>query len=287
MLARINADAQELEPSSAEGLADTLFEIGNSQVTESKWSDAIPWLEKAHDILAGQNLEVLSSDAGELQISVMHSMARALINQQDQDSRTKAWSIIRKLEIECGDRLVVLLLKLEGLAFDGDASVQDYCDVLQRIVRTVHLTETNIKTIIHHVYELRPRSPPMAHTVLNTLLMERLLGAEEQKWVEKVLVTIVWNYTTSTDFMNTLGPLTELFNTLEASSTSILSPSATHAAQIVRTKLRELDHPLTITSAFMEAHRNQLQPGRIRGCRRVVSALLASYIWQFWDNKYW
>ena len=263
MLAKIKLDAQELEPSAAEGLADTLFEIGNSQVTELKWSEAIPWLEKAHDILAGQSLEVLNSDAGELQISVMHSMARALINQQDQDCRTKAWNIIRELEIECGDRLAVLLLKLEGLALDEDASVQDYCDVLQRIVRTVHLTDTNVKTIIHHVHELRSRSPPMAHTVLNTLLTERLFGAENQNWVEKVLVTIVWNYTASADFLNTLKPLTELFDTLKASSPSVLSPSATHAAQIVRSKLHELDHSLTTLSAFMEAHRDQLQPGRI------------------------
>ena len=236
MLTKLKVDVQELEPSSAEGLADTLFEIGNSQVTALKWSEAIPWLEKAHDILASQSLEVLSSDAGELHISVMHSMARALINQQDQGSRTKAWNIIRELELESGDRLAVLLLKLEGLAFDGDASIEDYCDVLQRIVRTVHLTDTNVKTIIHHVHELRSRSPSMAHTVLNTLLMERLLGAENQKWVEKVLVTIVWNYTTSADSLNTLSPLNELFDTLKASSTNVLSPSATHAAQIVRTK---------------------------------------------------
>ena len=237
MLARIKVDAQELEPSSAEGLADTLFEIGSSQVIEKKWSNAIPWLEKAYDILAGQSLEVLSNNAGELQISIMHSMARALINQQDQDSRAKAWNIIRELEIECGDRLAVLLLKLEGLAYDGDASVQDYCDVLQRIVRTVHLTDTNIKTIIHHVHELRSRSPPMAHTVLNTLLMERLLGAEEENWMEKVLVTVVCNYTTSADFSNTSRSMTELLDALKASSTSILSPSATHAVQIVRIKL--------------------------------------------------
>ena len=237
MLARIKVDEQELEPSSAEGLADTLFEIGNSQVTEKKWSNAIPWLEKAYDILAGQSLELLSNNAGELQISVMHSMARALINQQEQESMAKAWNIIRELEIECGNRLAVLLLKLESLAHDGDASVQDYCDVLQRIVRTVHLTDTNVKTIIHHVHELRSRSPPMAHTVLNTLLMERLLGAEEEKWAEKVLVTVVWNYTTSADFSNTSSPMTELLDTLKASSTSILSPSATHAVQIVWIKL--------------------------------------------------
>ena len=36
----------------------------------------------------------------------------------------------------------------------------------------------------------------------------------------------------------------------------------------------------------MEAHRGQLQPGRVRGCRRVVSALLASDLWEFWVNQY-
>jgi hypothetical protein len=141
MLARVDS-ANNLEPSSAEELADTLFEIGKSQVNESRWANAIPWLQKAQDVLAGQNLEALSSDAGELQISIMHSTARALIKEGDEGSRTKAWNIIRQLTIDCGDRLAVLLLKLDMLGTDPDQTTwpQDYCHVLQRIVRTVNLT---------------------------------------------------------------------------------------------------------------------------------------------------
>ena len=234
MLAKINLDANELEPSLAEELADTLFEIGSSQVRESKWAEATTWLEKAHDVLAGQKLEALSGDAGELQISIMHSTARAFMNQEDPGSRTKAWSILRELEIECGGRLAVLLLKLDMLANAHDTSAQDYCDVVQRIIRTVHLTDSNIKTIIHHIHQLRSRSPPMAYAVLMTLLSERLLGADEQRWVEKALVTIIWNCTTSSEFPNILSSLAGLLDKLTASFNGVLSPSATHAAQIVR-----------------------------------------------------
>ena len=233
MIGKIKVDPHELEASVAEELADTLFEIGSSQVKASRWVEARPWLEKAYDVLAGQSLEVLSSDAGELQISIMHSMARTLMHQDDQGSRTKAWSIIRELDIECGDRLAVLLLKLDILAVDADSSSQDYCNVLQRIVRTVHLTDTNFKTIIHYVHKIRSRSPQMAHTVLTELLTERLLGAEEPKWIEQTLVTAIWNCTTSPEFANVLSTLAKLLDALTASCTSGLTPSATHAAQIV------------------------------------------------------
>ena len=236
MLAKLNLGASDLEPSSAEELADILFEIGQSQVKNSQWSEGILWLERAHDILAGQSLEALSSDAGELQISIMHSTARALMNQGDEESRAKSWNTIRQLEFDCGDKLAVLLLKLDMFATNSASSSQDFCDVLQRIVRTVHLTNTNVKTIIHYVHKLRSRSPLMAHAVLNKLLTERLLGAEEQTWLEKAVVTIIWNCTTSNDFSNIMHSLKELFDTLVVGSRKALSPSATHAAQIVRGK---------------------------------------------------
>ena len=244
MLAKHDLAANNLEPSSAEELADTLFEIGKSQVKKSQWSGAIPWLEKAHDVLSGQNLEALSSDAGELQISIMHSTARALMHQGDEGSRSKSWNIIRQLVIECGDRLAVLILKLDIFVTDLTSSAvpRDYCDILQRIVRTVHLTDTNVKTIIHHIHKLRSRSPPMAHAVLVTLLTERLFGTEEQKWLEKTLVTIIWNCTTSTDPLDIFRSLDEILDALAAGSSKPLSPSAANAAQVLLWKRIETSY---------------------------------------------
>ena len=234
MLTKVNLDADNLDPSSAEDLADLFFEIGSSQSKKTQWIEAVYWLERAHDILLGQSLHLLSSDAGELRISIIHSMARALLNLDSQDSRERAWNAVCELELEWGDRLVVLLLKLDIFVTDASHSVQNYSDILHRIVRTVHLTDTNVKTILHHVHKLRSRSPLMAHHVLVTLLSERLLGAEEPSWTEKALITIIWNCTNSTDFLDALVLLSKVLDSLADGVVKALSPPATHAAQIVR-----------------------------------------------------
>lgn len=234
MLTKVRFGSEALEPHSAEELADTLFEIGRSQSQKLRWSEATYWLERAHDAISDHALEALSGDAEELQISIMHGMARALINQEGEASRARAWDLVHRLDVECGERVVVLLLKLDLLALDPAHPPQDHCDVLQRIVRTVHLTNTNIKTILHHVHKLRARSSSMAHTILVTLLSERLLGAEHPAWFEKALVTIIWNGTTSTGTFSILNSLSELLDTLVSGSNQFLSPSSTHAAQIVR-----------------------------------------------------
>ena len=234
MLAKINFNPVQLEPSSAEELADTLFEIGRSQSRKAQWSEVVFWLGKAYDAISCQELQALSSDAEELQISIMHGLARAFINQENKESGEKAWDLIHKLDVEYSDRLVVLLLKLDALALDPAYSPQDYSEVLRKIVRTAHLNDTNLKTILHHAHKLKARSGMIAHTILGALLLQRLLGADKPKWLEKVFVTIIWNCTTSPDFSDPLSSLGELLDTLAAGSVHALSPSATHAAQIVR-----------------------------------------------------
>ncbi len=234
MLNKVKFDTDSLGPSSAEELADLFFEIGRSQSEKTQWAEAVHWLERAHNILLSHSQDLLSSDAGELRISIMHDMARAFLNLESEGSQEKAWNILRELELDCGDRLVILLLKLDIFATNESYSAQDYCDILHRIVRLVHLTDINIKTILHHVHKLRPRSPLMAHRVLVTLLLERLLGAEVTTWIEKALITIIWNCTSSTDFLDVLTSLNEVFNALANGAAQVLSPHATHAAQIVR-----------------------------------------------------
>lgn len=233
MLAKIRLDPDVLEPHTAEEIADTLFEIGRSQSRQQQWSEATYWLERAHDAISGRALESLSSDAEELRIGIIHDLVRALINQQGEESRAKAWNFIHKLDVECSDRLVVLLLKLDLFGLDPAHSLQDHCDVLQKIVRIVHITNTNIKTILHYVHKLRAHSPTLAHTVLVTLFSERLLGADQPRWLERILVTIIWNCTTSSQSLDTMASLGELLGTLESDSSQALSPAATHAAQIV------------------------------------------------------
>ncbi len=225
----------ELDPYVAECLADLLFEIGSARWKKSEYSEAAQWLEKACDVLVGQSLERLSSDAGELQLSILHLLVRALAKLPGEENRGKARNIMGELEIDSGNRLPVLLLKLDLYSNDPASSARDYCDVLQRILRTVHLTDPNLMTTLHHIHKLRVQSPRMAHTCLETLLSDRLIDAEEPVWMEKTLVTMIWNCTTSTDFVDAdaLDMIRSIFDRHFIDTGKEISPSATHASQIV------------------------------------------------------
>lgn len=251
-----------------------LFEIGSTRWKKSEYTEAVIWLERAYDLLVGQNIEVLSSDAGELQLSIMHLLVRALIKLPGEENTGKAWNIMSELEADSGNRLPVLLLKLDLYALDPTSSAQDYCDVLSRILRTVHLTDLNLKTTLHHVHKLRLRNPRMAHTCLECLLSERLADAEEPAWMERTLITMIWNCTASTDFTDT-DALNLIRGVLERHFTHTgkeLSPSATHAAQIVSNYLSpsaESFHCQLGTNSptvIVEAHRGKLQSRLLRKC---------------------
>ena len=240
MLSKLDTRSDDQDPSTAENLADLFFEIGMDQTGKSHPAEAIKWLTKAYDAIVGQDLDELSSDAPELQVSIMHSMVKALMSLSGEENIAQAWNLVQELDIGYGDRLAVLLLKLDLYALDPAFPPQEYCDVLQKIVRTVHLTNTNVKTVLHHIHKLRARNARMAHTVLVFLAMERLLGAEDFEWLEKTLITIIWNCTTSAEFEDAFDLLTGFLDTLHAEIGKAISPSATHAAQIVCSLLRQV-----------------------------------------------
>ena len=235
MLTKARCGPIQSMASSVEIFADTLFEIGRSQARKSRWPEALYWLEQANDLISTQKLQAMSDDAEELRKGIMHGVARALMNTQGEVNLAKAWDIVQRLNAECGESLLVLLLKLDIFAMDLTRPIQEYRDMLQMIVHTVHLSDTNMKTILHHVHKLKDRSPIMAYETLKTLILERLLNSKSPVWLENILITIIWTCTTSsTDFSDILSSLSELLNTLAASYQQALSPSATHAAQTVR-----------------------------------------------------
>ncbi len=62
---------KHLDPNIAESFADLLFEIGKDQLENKQYELAVRWLERSYDVLLEQDLERLSSDAGELRISII------------------------------------------------------------------------------------------------------------------------------------------------------------------------------------------------------------------------
>ncbi|CAO1604557.1 hypothetical protein XANCAGTX0491_008108 [Xanthoria calcicola] len=219
----------------AEQLADTLFEIGRDQMTKGCYESALQWLDRAHDILASQNPEDLSIEASEVRSCVMHTTIRVLLKARDEDSISRAWNICHEIEGETKNKVILWLLKLELLAVDQSAA-QDYYEVLDGVVRHIHLSDANLATILHHVHELRRRNARLAHAVLVVLLSERVLVMDEMAWVERTLITIVWNCTTSPELGAMTDALDELLGIVVAKTDSALSTAATHAAQILMVK---------------------------------------------------
>jgi len=60
------------EASAFEYLADLLFEVGKGLLIKHEPSRAAKWLRRAMEILADQDMDLLSPDALELRLSIMH-----------------------------------------------------------------------------------------------------------------------------------------------------------------------------------------------------------------------
>ena len=226
----------------AENLADLLLEIGKDCSSKASHEVAAQWLERAYDILMSRDLEELSSDAGDLQTAIMHALARALLKLPGDEARRKAWNIADDLDSGPNDKLAVLILKLDLFETEAGADSQGYCSILLRIVRVVHVTDTTFKTVLHYIHKLRALNPTLAHTVLDELSLKRLVGTEIPEWLEKVLVTMVWNITTSTSIAAGTTLLRQTLDSLLDRSSRPIGASATHAAQILLWKRVEASY---------------------------------------------
>ena len=232
-LTKLETEEYSIFPSHNESLADLLYEIGKDQMMKAHHADAARWLEKALNMLNNQSLESLSNDSGELEIAILYLFARALLELPGVEAGEKVRNIVNDLTTRYGDKLAILLLRLDLFAIEPNSSNEDYYDILLRIVRTFHVTESALKTVMHHVHVLRCRSTHLAHEVLKVLLLERLSSTEQPSWVEKVLITIVWNSTTSVNSADHINPLQHLFQNLKNRDNITLGSSATYAAQVV------------------------------------------------------
>lgn len=86
------------------------------------------------------------------------------------EATDKAWELVKLMETDYCDKLVVSLLKIELLSkakhvdeaeyYQGMCHRQAACvilidTVLARMIRTIVLNDTNFKTIIHHIHKLK------------------------------------------------------------------------------------------------------------------------------------
>lgn len=66
-----------LSPDTAEDIADLFYEIGKQALEKSNYEIAVKWLERSWTILEGQQLGMLSPEAGELKLCVIQGLGKS------------------------------------------------------------------------------------------------------------------------------------------------------------------------------------------------------------------
>lgn len=63
-----------MRSSTAESLADVMYEMGRDLLSKRNYELAVRWLERAYDVLGEQDMEVLGPEAGELRQGIMQTI---------------------------------------------------------------------------------------------------------------------------------------------------------------------------------------------------------------------
>lgn len=226
---------RDLNPDTAESLADILFEIGKDLLIKKQYQQAAKWLDRALDIFNGQELNKLSIDASELRISVIQSLVKSLVALENSEAYARARNLVDLLEDEVGDRLIVLLLRLELVSADSNEIFNStlYSDVLRRMTRSMVLSDANMKLVLFHVRKLNDKSPSLACKTLDDLLRLRLFHAERTDWLERALVTRLYMTVHQRDCVEVLATLEDILNDTNSNLNDQISSTAALAAHAV------------------------------------------------------
>jgi hypothetical protein len=227
---------QSFDSNTAESLADVLYEMGKDLLQKQQYQLAVKWLDRSYEVLNGQELDRLSIDASELRTSIMQTLIKALLCLKEPESVQRARSLVNLLESVLGDKLIVLLLKLELLSAPSTEAFDSgqYSDVLQRMTRSIPISDVNFRLFMFHVRKLNDKSSSLACKALDDLLNLRILREERDEYIEKVLITRLWITLSQRECPEALVSLHELFSLIVANIKKPISSAATHGAHTVR-----------------------------------------------------
>jgi hypothetical protein len=228
---------QFFDPNTTESLADILFEMGKDLLDSKQYHMAVKWLERSYEVINGPELDQLSMDAGELRISIMEATIKALLGLKEAAAAEKARGLVLLLGSEIGDKLLVLLLRLELLSAVTTESFDSisYRDILQKMITSIVLSESTFKLIMLHIRKLNDKSPNLACSILDVFLRLRVLisESEQNNWIEKVLITRIWMTVSQRDSPDALASLETILHDIASNLKRPLSSAVTLAAHTV------------------------------------------------------
>lgn len=226
---------ESLDPVSAEKMAEVLFEIGRDLSKKGDLTQAVRWLERAHDVISTQDLDRLSRDAVELRLAISQAHIHALLGMDTPAASQKALDLVDYIESEVGEKAVVLLLRLELLqktpaeAFDVEA----YADVLRRMARSFNFSEAHFRLLLHHARKLHDKSPSFASSVVNGMLGSAIVTAGRDEWVERLVLFRIWMETSQRDSMAAVEALDRVLTGVQENLTKPFGASAAVGALTV------------------------------------------------------
>lgn len=225
---------ERLQPKSTEKVADVLYDMGKGLLSREDFPMAVKWLERAWDVINGQQLQDLPRDAVELRVAILQALVTALLGCQTIDSIAQAQNLVKYVESEVGDRPFVLLLNLEVLnkspaeVFDADT----YANILKRMIRSFRPAESSFKMLVHYIRKLHDKSPGLGCKVLDEFLVSQIKSGHDQ-WIDSLVVHRMWMTTNQRDFAGTVEDAQKALERLEKP----VGSDATFAAQTVRNSI--------------------------------------------------
>lgn len=185
-------------------------------------------------------MDQLSREGAELRIAITQALVQVHLQSGTPEALSHADSLVAHLEQECGDRAVVLLMRLELLqcgpleTFDTEV----YAKLLRRLGNSLVSNDKTFALILYHVKQLSERNYRQACQVLDALLNEKLKAPEKHSWLEKAVITRIFmavqNESRGQDSLDLSKVLHEL-----ADDHCVLGPEAAMAGQSVRTPIAQ------------------------------------------------
>ncbi|CVL02938.1 related to transcription factors [Fusarium mangiferae] len=239
MYAKADDLLHNLDPTSAEHLADTFHGIGGDLLSKGDNEMALKWLRRALDLINDQALDRLSTEGLELRISIHHELIQAFLATGSQDGLQEAENLVSRVESEIGDKPVVLHWRLEILqrspseVFNADACAS----ILRRMIRSLDLSAARLGFLLHGISELRMRGPRLAIGLMDELLLRKLMPSCNMDWIGKAIVRRVWMGTMEADASMSVADLTQTLDQLVQEAGQCDVEASTAALSLIWKKL--------------------------------------------------
>ena len=243
MFKKSMSSLQIFTPGTAESLADVLFEIGEDFLNKLQYENAVKWLGRAYEVIDHQELDKMSTNISELNLSITDSLIKANLALKTPDATDKARAILDTIEQTMGDRLVVYILRLEILSSTTNENFDSasYANTLHKMACSMILSEPNFKLIMHHIRRLNDKSPSCACNTLDSFIRMRLLSEVKEVWLEKVVITRIWMTVNQRDSIEVLDSLKTILSDISNVFKNPASSAVTLAAHTVPNQPLQFD----------------------------------------------